>query len=132
MIGTSHLAHVPVARILMGVPFVWLGYEAAAEPGGRVGLAAELGVPQPEMAVRLNGAAMVVGGAALSLGVVPRWAALGLVASLVPTTLAGHPFWRGDDPAARKSNRIQALKNLGLAGGLLAIAATARSAAQPR
>jgi putative oxidoreductase len=124
MIDSSH-----VGRVLMGLPFVWLGYEAAAEPGGRVDMAADLGVPQPEMAVRFNGAAMAVGGTALALGVVPKWAALGLVASLLPTTLAGHPFWRGDDPAASKANRIQALKNLSIAGGLLAIAAAAR---QPR
>jgi putative oxidoreductase len=127
MISSNH-----VARVMIGVPFVWLGYEAVAEPGGRVDMAAELGVPSPETAVRLNGAAMVAGGAALALGVLPKWAALGLIASLVPTTLAGHPFWRGDDPAASKANRIQALKNLGLAGGLLAIAAAAGTGTQPR
>lgn len=66
---------------------------------------------------------MVAGGAALILDVLPRAAALGLVASLVPTTIAGHPFWRQDDPASRTAHRIQALKNTGLAGGLLAVAA---------
>lgn len=116
----------PLARICLGAPFVWLGYEAAVEPGGRVQLAADLGVPQPELAVRANGAAMVLGGAALALGIRPRPAALGLVASLIPTTLAGHAYWQHEDPAARKANRIQFLKNLGLAGGLLAVAAEAR------
>lgn len=117
---------VRLARLALGVPFIWLGYDAAKEPGGRVQLAADLGVPNPEAAVRLNGAAMVAGGAALATGRLPRLAALGLVASLVPTTIAGHPFWKDQDPTTRNGNRIQALKNLGLAGGLLAVAAASR------
>lgn len=112
-----------LSRLLLAAPFVILGYEAAAEPGGRVDLAADLGIPYPEAAVRLNGAAMVAGGAALGLGILPRAAATGLVASLVPTTLAGHRFWAHEDPAKRKTNRIQFLKNLGLLGGLVATAA---------
>jgi hypothetical protein len=30
----------------LGIPFVWLGYEAAAEPGNRVKLAAKTGTRQ--------------------------------------------------------------------------------------
>jgi putative oxidoreductase len=113
----------PLGRAMLAAPFIVLGYEAAAEPGPRVALAAELGVPNPELAVRANGALMSLGGVALALGVFPRAAAAGLVASLVPTTAAGHPYWKMDDPQARKVNRIQVLKNLGLAGGLVAVAA---------
>lgn len=111
-----------VAQVAIGIPFIWLGYEAASEPGGRTAAAADLGLPRPETAVRVNGAAMVAGGAALSLNVLPRSAALGLIASLVPTTIAGHGFWKHDDPGTRTTQRVQALKNLGLVGGLLAIA----------
>lgn len=121
-----------IARVLLGTPFVILGYEAAAEPGGRVDLARAMGVPQPELAVRANGAAMAAGGVALAAGVLPRAAAVGLVASLVPTTIAGHPYWTMDDPKTRTVNRIQVLKNLGLAGGLLAVtAATRRPRTEP-
>jgi putative oxidoreductase len=118
-----------LARVALGTPFVVLGYGAASEPGGRVALAASLGVPRPELAVRGNGAAMVLGGLALATGIRPRAAALGLVASLVPTTVAGHPYWTMDDPGERAVNRIQVFKNLGLAGGLLAVAA---ASPQPR
>ena len=120
-------AEMPTARpakALLGLPFLWLGYEAASEPGGRVAMAERLGLSKPEAAVRLNGAAMVVGGAALILDVFPRVAAAGLAASLVPTTLAGHPFWNEEDPATRKGHRIQVLKNAGLIGGLLAVIAS--------
>jgi putative oxidoreductase len=108
-----------LARMALAAPFIVLGAEAAREPGPRVALAADIGVPYPEEAVRFNGAAMVAGGAGLALGVMPRAAAAGLAVSMVPTTLAGHRFWEDDDPAARKGNRIQFLKNVGLIGGLL-------------
>lgn len=110
------------AHVALGIPFIVLGYEAAKDPGIRVKAAEGLGIPHPELAVRFNGAAMLAGGAALALGVLPRAAALGLAASLVPTTLAGHPYWRMTDPQARQMNRIQVLKNLGLAGGLVVVA----------
>lgn len=106
----------------LGAPFVWLGYEAASNPGARVGMAAGLGIPSPESAVRLNGAAMVAGGVGLVVGVLPRTAALGLAVCLVPTTIAGHPFWKAGDAQVRKGHLIQFLKNLGLIGGLLAVA----------
>jgi putative oxidoreductase len=110
-------------RAMLAAPFIVLGYEAAADPGQRVALAADLGVPNPELAVRANGALMALAGGALALGVLPRAAATGMVASLIPTTAAGHAYWKMDDPQARKVNRIQVLKNLGLAGGLVAVAA---------
>ena len=107
---------------ICGLPFIWLGYEAVKEPGNRVNLAKTIRIPQPEAAVRFNGAAMALGGLGLASGVLPRAAAGGLVVSLIPTTLAGHAYWNHTDPQARKANRTQLLKNLGLIGGLLAIA----------
>lgn len=117
-----------LVRALLAAPFVKLGYDAAVEPGGRVQLAADLGVPRPELAVRFNGAAMTVGGAALAAGVLPRTAAAGLVVSMIPTTWAGHAYWAMEEPGARKMNQIQFLKNVGLVGGLLAAIAASRRA----
>ena len=105
--------------------FVMGGWDALREPGGRPKRAASIGLPEDETLVRANGAAMMVGGAALGVGVLRRAAAAGLIASLVPTTLAGHAFWREADPAARGQQRTQFLKNLGLVGGLLLVIAEA-------
>jgi uncharacterized membrane protein YphA (DoxX/SURF4 family) len=115
-----------LARFAVAAPFVWLGYEAATEPGMRVKAAADFGVPpeRAEAAVRMNGAVMVAGGLGVATGILPRLSAVGVVGSMIPTTLAGHSFWREEDPAARKANRIQFLKNLGMVGGLLAIASS--------
>jgi putative oxidoreductase len=77
-------------------------------------------LPQdPEQMVRLNSAVHIVAGSTLALGIFPRVAATALAVTVVPTTFGGHPFWKEDDPAARKQQRIQFLKNVGLLGGLL-------------
>ncbi len=69
--------------------------------------------------VRLNGAVQVVGGLLLATGRFRRLAALTLAGSLIPSTLAGHPFWQKTDPVERRMHQIHFLKNLGLFGGLL-------------
>ncbi len=76
-----------------------------------------------EEAVRLNGAVQAVAGTTLGLGIMPRLSALLVAGTLVPTTLAGHPFWTIDDPAERAQQRIHFLKNLTIMGGLLVTAA---------
>ncbi len=69
--------------------------------------------------VRFNGAAMLAGGVALGLGILPRLASAGLIATLAPTTMVGHPFWREGDPAARRAQTVQFLKNASMLGGLV-------------
>ena len=80
------------------------------------------GIPMPEKPetwVKVNAGVQIVAGLALATGRMPRTAALVLAASTVPTTVAGHPFWEEEDPAARKQQQIQFAKNLSVLGGLL-------------
>lgn len=123
------------ARILTGLPYVQLGYGAAASPGPRIGMAAPLlrqvrsVVPIPvddETVVRINGGLQAAAGAAVVLGVYPRPASLALAGSLIPTTLAGHDFWNQDDPAQRAQMQTQFLKNVAMVGGVLAVAAMSK------
>jgi uncharacterized membrane protein YphA (DoxX/SURF4 family) len=112
-------------RAALGVPFVLLGMDTLREPGRRAATVAQSGLPlpiEPETAVRINGTAMMAGGTALALGILPRAAAAGLLAALIPTTYAGHRFWRIEDPTARAQQRTQFLKNIAIAGGLLLVA----------
>ncbi|MFD4577020.1 DoxX family protein [Streptomyces sp. NPDC058417] len=74
-------------------------------------------------AVRLSGAVQVVGGLLLATGRVPRLAALGVAATLVPTTLAAHRFWEVEDDEERARQRIHFFKNASMLGGLLIAAA---------
>jgi putative oxidoreductase len=118
----------PAARILTGSTYVLLGFDALREPGGRVDQAAPLlatmrkVAPLPEddeLLVRGNAAVMVVAGTLLALGKAPRLSALALAGSLIPTTLAGHSYWKAEDSATRKMQRIQFHKNMAMIGGLL-------------
>ncbi len=110
------LGHSLVAGI-----FIINGYGAFAEPGARVTMVDQAGIPAPRQAVIFNGVAMVVGGTALAVGFLPKLAALGLIGSLVPTTFVGHPFWQETTPQARAMQRGQFLKNLSMIGGLLLV-----------
>ena len=109
-------------RVALAAMFISGGADALLDPGPRTAKAEELGVPlDPELAVQANGAAMLAAGAALALGIRPRLAAAVLAGSLVPTTLAGHPYWQVEDPAARRQQRIHFFKNVGLFGGALLV-----------
>ena len=117
-----------LARPLLAAIFVAGGFDAARRPGGRTRMAAAIGIPQPELAVRANGVVMALAGIAFGLGIYPDWAATILAASLVPTTLAGHPFWEERDPQKRAGQRVHFLKNAAMLGGLLLAAAEERHA----
>lgn len=117
-----------VARVLTGSTYALLGMDALRTPGKRVNTAGPLlasmrrVAPLPEddeLLVRANAAAMVVAGTSLALGRLPRLSAAALLASMIPTTLAGHAYWTHDDPAARSQQRVQFHKNLAMIGGLL-------------
>jgi putative oxidoreductase len=109
-------------RVALAAMFITGGADALFDPGPRTSKAAEIGVPlDPEVAVRANGAAMLGAGAALALGVWPRLAAAVVAGSLIPTTLAGHPYWRIEDPAMRRQQRAHFFKNVGLFGGALLV-----------
>jgi uncharacterized membrane protein YphA (DoxX/SURF4 family) len=73
----------------------------------------------PKTLVRINGAVQVLGGLALATGRAPRAGAFALIASLIPTTWAGHAFWEEEEPVKRHAQRVQLMKNAGLVGGLL-------------
>ena len=77
------------------------------------------GISNTEQLVKVDAAAKILGGTFLALGKLPRLSALGLAASLVPTTLAGHRFWEETDPAKKALQQTQFLKNLSVLGGLI-------------
>ena len=116
-----------IARLAISSVLISGGQAAAREPGGRgvavQKLSAKAGITlddkEAATVVKLNGAAMVGAGTTFALGILPRLSAVALIASLVPTTVAGHAFWEQEDPAARANHQIHFLKNLGVVGGLL-------------
>ncbi|HEX8496831.1 MAG TPA: DoxX family membrane protein [Actinomycetales bacterium] len=117
-----------IARPLLAATFIAGGLDAYRHPAPRAKAAApliaklppQLGLPDdPELLVRINAAAMAGAGGLLALGRFPRLSALVLAATIVPTTVVGHPFWQVKDPVARKQQQQHFMKNLGLLGGAL-------------
>ncbi|MFC4005362.1 DoxX family protein [Prauserella oleivorans] len=127
-----------MARPLLAAIFISGGINALRDPEGHAKMAEPFlhkavtskadqlpdQVPtDPPNLVRIDGAVKVVAGTLLALGKFPRVSSLALLGSLVPTTIAGHPFWEEKDPQQRQQQMIEFFKNAGLAGGLLLAAA---------
>ncbi|MBM7516889.1 DoxX family membrane protein [Nocardioides nitrophenolicus] len=110
-----------VARSLIALLFVLNGAATARDPEPRRAKAAWFGNP-PLLAVRANGAAMVVLGLLLVTGWQRTWVASGLGVLLVLTTIGGHAFWRAADRAERGRELTQLVKNTAVLGGLLLLA----------
>ena len=117
-----------LARPLLASVFVASGLDSALRPESKVAkadamatrIARAIGLPEDtKLLVRLNGGLQIGAGVLLAAGLLPRPMAASLAASLVPTTLAGHPFWQETDPATRAAQRIQFLKNASILGGLV-------------
>lgn len=121
-----------LARPLLASVFVAAGVEALRNPSARTDRAASLleKVPDrvpgtdvvqrdPDLFVRINGAALLAGGVLLATGKMPRLASTVLAASIVPTTAIEHAFWDETDPQKKAQSRSLFFKNVGLLGGLL-------------
>lgn len=125
-----------IARSLISSIFVTGGVAAVKEPGGRTELVqkafskvgVELAEPEAETLVKVNGAVMVGAGATFALGLFKKTSALALIGALVPTTVAGHPFWEETSPQARAGQQVQFLKNAAIVGGLIAACVGAEKA----
>ncbi|HEX8003482.1 MAG TPA: DoxX family membrane protein [Mycobacteriales bacterium] len=118
-----------IGQACLATVFVSGGADALCDPGPRAAkarrVADTLGV-DAALLVRANAAAMVAGGLALATDRLPRTAAAGLAASLLPTTVAGHAFWAERDPAARRNQRVHFAKNVSLFGACLLLATSKR------
>jgi putative oxidoreductase len=117
-----------VARPMIASIFVIQGLDAFRHPAPLAQRSSPLldkaipllGLPNDkQLLVRANGVTQMAGGIMLATGFLPRLGALAIAATLVPTTLAGHPFWKEEEPQQRKTQRIQFLKNMAMMGGVL-------------
>ena len=126
------------ARTMLASYFVVSGVKAVKDPGPLAPAAEPLAdrfvplvkqyapaqvanvVPEDAVTlVRVNGAAQILGGLALATGKGRRLGALLLAASIMPSTVAKHPFWTRTDPDEKALDRAHFLKNVSLLGGVL-------------
>lgn len=108
------------ARGGLGSIFLMSGLGKVANWSGTVAYAGIKGVPE----ILLAGAAAlaILGGVSVLAGWKTRWGVAALLAFLAPVTVVFHGFW-GYQGAEVQPQMIQFLKNLSIAGGLLALGA---------
>lgn len=123
-----------VARPLLASVFVADGWRAVRHPAAEVehlpqahatleSLADRAPVPlSADLIVRAAGAAKIVAGGLLGLGVAPRAAATVLTVLHLPTVAAANPFWNSQGER-RKEQLVGFLRDSAVLGGLLLAAA---------
>lgn len=109
-------------RILLAALFLFTGYGKLMATAGTAGYFGKLGLPMPEVLVWLVIAVEVLGALLILIGWQTRWVAWGMAIFTVATAVIGHKFW-GLEGAQMTSQLTQFLKNLGIAGGFLLLAA---------
>src|SRR5215472_7501271 len=116
---TSATAHVardylpPLARLLMCSLFIWDGVLQLRDPAGTVQYFTSLNVPSPQIAVWVSIAVHLLGGIAILVGFMNRWAAAVLLLLCLGTAFGVHL------PAGDMDNMMNFYKNLVMAGGFL-------------
>ena len=113
-----------LARLLLAALFLPAGISKIGGFAGTAGYIGSVGLPMPELGAAIAIAVEVLGGIALIIGLGTRWAALAL-ALAVFTLVASfffHAYWAL--PAEQQMmQQLMFMKNIGVVGGLLALAA---------
>ena len=107
-----------IGRILFVLPFVMSGATIHMSKQG-VEYARSYNAPAPELMVPASGAAIVVGGMLVALGIWADLGALILGAFAVAIAPIMHAFWKETDAQTRAIQQSQFMKNMALAGAAL-------------
>jgi putative oxidoreductase len=110
-----------IGRLLFGGFFLYSGINHFKQREGMSQYAKGKNVPMPDVAVVASGAALVVGGASLLLGIKPKIGAAAVIGFLAGVSPVMHNFWKQEDPQQRQTEMIQFSKNMALLGGALAL-----------
>jgi putative oxidoreductase len=102
-----------VGRILIALIFLQSGVEKFVHYSGTLGYMTKAGLPFPEVLLVASAVVETLAAAAIIAGWKARWAALALVAWMIPVTLTFH------NPAAGQDAMIHFMKNVSITGGLL-------------
>ena len=111
-----------LARALLSGLFLYAGYNKIVNVAGTAGYFGKLALPMPEILVWAVIAVELLGALLILVGWQTRLVAWAMAVFTVGTAIIGHKFW-GIDPAQFNNQFTQFLKNLGIAGGFLMLAA---------
>jgi putative oxidoreductase len=111
------------ARILFVMVFLSSGVMGHLGPGRPMltQFATARKIPSPAFLVPFSGLWIVVGSLSVLLGIYGDVGALMIALFVIATALFMHPYWKESDEQAKMQEQIQFSKDLGLAGGALAL-----------
>ncbi len=108
-----------VGRVLYAAIFIVAGprhFTSAA-----IASAADHGVPLARILVPASGLLAMVAGLSIAFGYHARWGAIGVIAFLIPVTVAMHDFWAVSDPELARLQVAMFMKNIALIGAALVL-----------
>jgi putative oxidoreductase len=112
-----------VGRLIFGGFFLYNGIHHFTERKNMAQYVSQKNVPKPDVAVTATGAALVLGGTSILLGVKPKLGAAAIVGFLAGVSPVMHAFWKVEDPNQRMNEEVNFTKNMALLGGALALMA---------
>jgi len=112
-----------LGRIVFGGFFLYNGINHFKQRKSLAEYAKAKNVPLADIAVPATGAALLVGGTSILLGVKPRLGALAIIGFLASVSPTMHDFWKQEDPGQRMNDMINFSKNMALLGAAVALMA---------
>jgi len=111
-----------VARILLALMFVLAGFSKIGGFAGTAGYIASKGIPMAQLIAVVTIAVEIGGGLAVIAGLYTRWAALALALFTLAASALFHNWWAFPADQQMVQN-LMFMKNVGVAGGMLALVA---------
>jgi putative oxidoreductase len=112
-----------LGRIVFGGFFLYNGINHFKERKSLAKYAKGKNVPVADIAVPATGAALIVGGSSILLGIKPKLGALAIIGFLASVSPTMHDFWKQQDPGQRMNDMINFGKNMALLGAAVALMA---------
>ena len=112
-----------LGRIVFGDFFLYNGINHFKERKSLAEYAKGKNVPVADIAVPATGAALIVGGSSILLGIKPKLGALAIIGFLASVSPTMHDFWKQQDPVQRMNDMINFGKNMALLGAAVALMA---------
>lgn len=111
-----------IGRILLAIVFVPAGFSKIGGFEGTVGYINSVGLPAATLGAVIAIVVELGGGLALLAGLKTRWAALALALFTLAAAIFFHAYWAMPADKAYMQ-QLMFFKNIGIAGGLFALAA---------
>ena len=112
-----------LGRVVFGGFFLYNGINHFKQRKSLAEYAKAKNVPLADIAVPATGAALLVGGTSILLGVKPKLGALAIIGFLASVSPTMHDFWKQEDPGQRMNDIINFSKNMALLGAAVALMA---------